>query len=142
MRGHMIYREMRIDDYSAAYKLWENTEGMGLSAADSKQEITRYLNRNPGLSQICEDVNGSIAGTALCGHDGRRGFLYHVAVSKSHRGQGIGRELVRRCLNKLHEEGIAKCHLMVIGDNELGQEFWRGLGWLYRDGIALYSKDT
>ncbi|MCL6603392.1 MAG: GNAT family N-acetyltransferase [Paenibacillus sp.] len=138
----MSYRDMIITDYSAAYRLWESTEGMGLSSADSEEEIIRYLHRNPGLSQICEGENGEIAGTALCGHDGRRGFLYHVAVSGLYRGQGIGRELVKRCLNKLREEGIAKCHLMVLGDNELGRDFWSGLGWQFRDGIALYSQDT
>ena len=138
----MIYREMLAQDYSAAYKLWENTEGMGLSAADSEEEITSYLQRNVGLSQICEDEDGNIAGTALCGHDGRRGFMYHVAVSTSYRGMGVGRALVNRCLQKLREEGIAKCHLMVIGDNDLGRGFWGGLGWQFRDGIALYSQDT
>ncbi|KGE19614.1 GNAT family N-acetyltransferase [Paenibacillus wynnii] len=138
----MIYREMLEQDYSAAYKLWEKTEGMGLSSADSEEEITRYLQRNVGLSQICEDEDGTIAGTALCGHDGRRGYIYHVAVSTSYRGMGVGRALVNRCLNKLREERIAKCHLMVIGDNEGGRGFWSGLGWQFRDGIALYSQDT
>ncbi|WP_410513245.1 GNAT family N-acetyltransferase [Paenibacillus sp. BR2-3] len=138
----MIYRDMLIEDYAAAYRLWANTEGMGLSAADSKEEIARFLQRNSGLSQLCEAEDGKLAGTALCSHDGRRGFLYHVAVSGSSRGQGVGRELVKRCLDKLCEEGIAKCHLMVIGDNELGRDFWTGLGWQFRDGIALYSQDT
>jgi len=138
----MIYRAMQIKDYESAYRLWENTEGMGLSAADSRQEIQRYLERNAGFSQICEEDDGRIAGTALCGHDGRRGFLYHVAVDGACRGKGVGRELVSRCLQALQREGIAKCHLMVIGDNELGRGFWSGLGWQFRDGIALYSQDT
>jgi len=138
----MIFREMHAADYPSAFHLWESTEGMGLSAADSEEEIIRYLQRNPGLSQVCEAGDGAIAGTALCGHDGRRGFIYHVAVSDSYRGHGIGRELVNRCLYKLREEQIAKCHLMVIGDNELGQGFWRGIGWQLRDGLALYSQGT
>lgn len=138
----MIYRDMIIEDYGSAYELWENTEGMGLSAADSEEAIRHYLQRNAGFSQICEGEDGVIAGTALCGHDGRRGFLYHVAVSNAYRGHGIGRILVHNCLRRLHEAGIEKCHLMVIGDNELGRSFWSGIGWQYRDGLALYSKDT
>ena len=137
----LIYREWVANDYEAAYQLWAQTEGMGLSEADSREEILRYLERNPGLSQICVKKDGSIAGTALCGHDGRRGYMYHVAVSKECRGMGVGRELVTRCLNNLSAAGIAKSHLMVIGNNELGRRFWESIGWQYRDGIALYSQD-
>ncbi|MFD1775970.1 GNAT family N-acetyltransferase [Paenibacillus rhizophilus] len=138
----MIYREMTKDDYDAAYSLWEKTEGMGLSAADSREEISRFLERNPGLSQVCVSPDGGLAGTALCGHDGRRGFLYHVAVSGEHRGKGIGRGLVSNCLEALRSEGIAKCHLMVIGSNADGQRFWSGIGWEFRDSILLYSHGT
>lgn len=137
----LIYRELVADDYETAYQLWAQTEGMGLSEADSREEILRYLERNPGLSQICENEAGSIAGTALCGHDGRRGYMYHVAVSDEYRGMGIGRELVTRCLSNLSAAGITKCHLMVIGDNEQGRRFWESIGWQYRDAIALYSQD-
>lgn len=138
----MIYREMRAEDYEAAYRLWENTSGMGLSAADSREEILRYLERNPGLSQICVNEDGTLAGTAMCGHDGRRGYMYHVAVSGQSRGQGVGRKLVSRCLGRLREEGIVKCHLMVIEGNGLGRQFWSGIGWQERDGLILYSQDT
>lgn len=138
----MIYREMTGDDYEAAYSLWEATEGMGLSAADSREEILRYLERNRGLSQVCLAEDGRLAGTALCGHDGRRGFMYHVAVDREYRGFGIGRELVSRCLGGLRSEGIMKCHLMVMGGNVTGQRFWSGVGWELRNGILLYSQST
>lgn len=138
----MNYREMTAEDYDAAYELWASTEGMGLSEADSRGEILRFLERNPGFSQVCVDEAGGLIGTALCGHDGRRGFLYHVAVNGAFRGRGTGRELVIRCLDKLRESGIAKCHLMVIRENQAGRQFWEGSGWQYRDGIVLYSQNT
>ncbi|WP_340006404.1 GNAT family N-acetyltransferase [Paenibacillus sp. FSL K6-0276] len=137
----MIYREMVVDDYEAAYQLWEYTEGMGLSEADSRLEIIRYLERNRGFSQICENEDGQIVGTALYGHDGRRGYMYHVAVSDDCRRMGVGRKLVTRCVENLRAAGIAKCHLMVIESNEQGREFWEGMGWQYRGGIMLYSQD-
>ncbi|UQZ34529.1 GNAT family N-acetyltransferase [Paenibacillus sp. PK3_47] len=137
----MNYRPMIAEDYEAAYRLWENTPGMGLSEADSKEEITRYLERNPGLSLVCENKDGSLAGTAMCGHDGRRGYMYHVAVSSECRGMGIGRELAARCLEGLRNAGIVKCHLMVIEDNGPGRSFWSGIGWQERDGIVLFSQN-
>ncbi|ASA25363.1 GNAT family N-acetyltransferase [Paenibacillus donghaensis] len=138
----MNYREMLVEDYDAVYQLWSHTTGMALSDADSRIEISRYLERNQGFSQLCEYEDGRIAGTAMCGHDGRRGYLYHVAVSGESRGFGVGRELVARCLKQLRKAGITKCHLMVIGDNKLGRTFWEKLGWQYRDSIVLYSHDT
>ncbi|KWX71677.1 GCN5 family acetyltransferase [Paenibacillus riograndensis] len=138
----MNYRPMTADDYEAAYRLWENTEGMNLSGADSREEILRYLERNPGLSQVAENGDKTLAGTAMCGHDGRRGYMYHVAVSEDGRGQGVGRELVSRCLASLLQEGIEKCHLMVIEGNALGRSFWTRIGWEERDGIVLFSSNT
>ncbi|AIQ55933.1 GNAT family N-acetyltransferase [Paenibacillus borealis] len=138
----MLYRPMTADDYEAAYHLWENTDGMGLSEADSRGEIVRYLERNPGISQVCVNEDGTLAGTAMCGHDGRRGYMYHVAVSSDSRGSGAGREMVTRCLERLREEGIMKCHLMVIGHNSLGRSFWTGTGWQERDGLVLFSRNS
>ncbi|MBY9080013.1 GNAT family N-acetyltransferase [Paenibacillus sp. HN-1] len=138
----MIYRGMKENDYVAAYDLWAGTEGMGLSGADSRDEIVRFLDRNPGLSQICVTEEGELAGTALCGHDGRRGFLYHVAVSGKHRGKGIGKDMVTRCLQGLQAEGIAKCHIIVIEANAVGRRFWESTGWELRNGLVLYSSHT
>ncbi|MNM34408.1 Acetyltransferase YpeA [compost metagenome] len=138
----MFYREMTGDDYEAAYGLWAGTEGMGLSKADSRNEILRFLDRNPGLSQICVTEEGELAGTALCGHDGRRGFLYHVAVNGKYRGKGIGKAMVTRCLQGLQAAGIAKCHIIVIEDNAVGRRFWEFAGWELRNGLVLYSSST
>ncbi|NBD27515.1 GNAT family N-acetyltransferase [Paenibacillus sp. T1] len=132
---------MTMDDYAACYSLWASTEGMVLSDSDSREEIARYLARNPGCSFVCARGD-ELLGTLLAGHDGRRGFLYHVAVATDRRGQGIGGELVKRGLAKLRAEGIAKCHLFVLAGNELGRGFWSRSGWEERNGILLFSSDT
>ncbi|KAA9001006.1 GNAT family N-acetyltransferase [Paenibacillus spiritus] len=138
----MKIREMTAGDYDAACGLWNRTKGMGLSRADSREAIGRFLDRNPGLSLVCETEDGMLAGTALCGHDGRRGYLYHVAMEEAYRGQGWGRRLAEGCLERLRGEGIGKCHLMVVDTNEVGRDFWSGTGWQYRGNILLYSRDA
>jgi ribosomal protein S18 acetylase RimI-like enzyme len=135
-----IFREMTIEDYEASYRLWLGTDGMALSEADSEQAIAGYLKRNPGFSFVCE-MDGRLVGTILCGHDGRRGYVYHTAVHPELRGRGIGRELVSRSLAKLREAGITKCHLFVLEDNEIGARFWRGAGWQKRSGFFVYSAE-
>ncbi|MBM7568949.1 GNAT family N-acetyltransferase [Paenibacillus sacheonensis] len=137
----LTYREMTIDDYEASYALWAATEGMVLSSSDSREEIARFLARNPGCSFVCGEGD-RLLGTLLAGHDGRRGFLYHVAVAPNQRGRGIGGSLVRLGLAKLREAGIEKCHLFVLASNDVGRGFWARSGWEERDGILLFSRDT
>lgn len=134
-------REIQIGDYDEIYALWSNTPGMGLSSADSVQNIGKFLTRNAGLS-FCYIKGGRIIGTILCGHDGRRGYIYHVTVAGEFRGRGIGRALVGKSLLRLREEGIDKCHLFVFADNDIGNAFWRSTGWIKRNDILIYSKNT
>ncbi|GGG15206.1 GNAT family N-acetyltransferase [Paenibacillus abyssi] len=135
------YRQMNIEDYEQLIELWQQIEGLGLSEADSKESIAYYLQRNPGMSFVCVD-NEKIVGTILSGHDGRRGFIYHMAVAPGYRGRKIANTLVSQCLSRLKQERIMKCHLMVLADNEAGQQFWSKLGWMKRDTILLYSSNT
>jgi len=132
---------MTINDYDKSIDLWQRTDGLVLSEADSRKSIEFYLNHNPGMSYVCK-IEEDIIGTILCGHDGRRGFIYHVAVDKGYRGQSIGKRLVENSLRKLKQEGIVKCHIFVIGNNEIGNQFWTKTGWTRRDDILLYSSST
>lgn len=133
------YRELLIDDYDQIISLWKKTPGVGLSEADSRENIAKFLKRNPGLSFISE-INKRIVGTILSGHDGRRGYIYHMMVDEDYRNNGIGRNLVMKSLEQLHICGIKKCHLFVFKNNDLGREFWERTGWINRNELLVYSK--
>ncbi len=133
-------RPIHIDDYNEIYMLWSMTPGMGLSAADSKSNIERFLIRNRGLS-FCYEKDDKIIGTALCGHDGRRGYIYHVTVLNEYRGRGIGNRLVNESLDGLKNAEINKCHLFVFNDITNGNHFWSTTGWSKREDIFVYSKN-
>src|SRR5690606_11781284 len=111
---------MTIDDYDSVYNLWMNTPGIGLNDLDDSREgIERYLKRNPKTCFVAEKDN-KIIGTILCGNDGRRGFIYHAAVSPEERNNGVGSALVEAALNALKKEGINKVALVVFSDNQIG----------------------
>ncbi len=133
-------REMDISDYEAVYQLWELSENIGLSKADSRYSIKKFLDRNPGMSYTAwkGDV---LVGAVLCGHDGRRGYIHHLMVHPDHRREGIGKSLVSRCIYALTRIGIQKCHLFIFEDNTGGNKFWQSLGWTKRVELTMMSQE-
>ena len=124
--------------YDEVYSLWQSSTGIGLSSADDPQNIAAYLERNPGMSFIALDGE-KVIGAILGGHDGRRGYIHHLAVQDDYRRQGIGRKLVEQCLAALQKEGIQKCHLFIFHENEIGITFWKESGWTFRQEIRVMS---
>jgi ribosomal protein S18 acetylase RimI-like enzyme len=133
-------RVMAIEDYASVRRLWEQAEGVGLSVGDDEHEIARFLLRNPGLSFVAER-DGEVVGAVICGHDGRRGYIQHLAVDAQHRRGGIGAALIDACLDALREIGIGKCHIFLFRENDNGRAFWDATGWLMRDDLRVMSKD-
>jgi N-acetylglutamate synthase len=134
-------REFTMADYEQAWALWEKSEGIGLSQADSRENIELFLRRNPGMSWVAVR-GGAVVGAVLCGHDGRRGFLHHLAVSPAERRAGLGRRLVETSLGALHAAGMRKCHIFVMSDNEEGRRFWTRIGWELRTTLVVMSHDV
>lgn len=133
--------EMTPAHIEAAIELWEGCEGMGLSDADQPETLSRFLLKNPGLSFIALD-DQKLAGTCLCGTDGRRGYLYHLAIAPENRRQKIGTMLVDEVFAALHRQDIHKCHIMVYATNATGLQFWHQGGWVRRPEIVLMSRDV
>jgi len=129
-----------IDDHAEAYALWQATPGVGLSPVDERAPIGAYLERNPGCSFVAR-AGGRLVGAVLCGSDGRRGYLHHLAVAPDFRRQGVGEALVKHCLAGLQAQGIEKCHLFVFAGNTPGRAFWGHVGWRLRGDLVIMSKD-
>jgi ribosomal protein S18 acetylase RimI-like enzyme len=126
-------------DIPAALALWQGLPGIGLREADNPPALARYLHRNPGTSFVAVSSAGELVGVSLAGHDGRRGYLHHVAVAVAFRKRGVGRQLVERCAAALKVEGIEKINLWVKADNAAGLAFWNRVGGLARGDIVTVS---
>lgn len=124
----IIYRDMRNSDYEAVHLLWDRTDGICVSDADSYEGISRYLDRNPGFSAVAEEEE-IIVGAILCGHDGRRAHINHLVVADSHRRRGIAKSLVDHCLQRLSTAGVKLVYLSVMENNSIAANFWYKLGW-------------
>ena len=134
------FREMNINDYDCILTLWQRTPGLGLSNEDSGEGIRYFLERNPGLCFVCHE-DERLIGTILCGHDARRGYIYHLAVDEISRKRGLGRQLTQMSLDALYRQGIAKCHLFVYRDNKDAELFYGRMGWQKRITLDIFSKD-
>ena len=134
----MLIRVMTADDYDSVAKLWTSSSGIGVNPDDSKENISKYLQRNPNTSFVAVE-NSEIVGAILAGHDGYRGFIHHTAVSSSHRGMGIGTKLVNAAVDAIRNEGINKIVLVAFKTNTLGNSFWEKRGFSIRED--LYYRD-
>lgn len=132
-------REMKLEDYDEIYKLWMSIHGFGIrSIDDSKEGVARFLERNPSTSVVAVQ-DGRIVGTIMCGHDGRRGCFYHVCVHEDYRKRGIGKSMAVACMRALQKEQINKVSLIAFKSNEIGNRFWQGEGWTFRDDLNYYD---
>lgn len=131
-------RDLTIGDYDSVMALWNSSTGV--RAQETREELSRILARNPGLS--CVAVSGEqLAAGVLCCHDGRRGYLYHLAVAPAFQRQGLAKRLVGRCLNGLKAAGILRCTIFLIADNAAGELFWRQTGWRERTDLKAFAID-
>ena len=134
-----MLRIMTIDDYEQVYALWKQIHGFGIrSVDDSREGIARFLKRNPDTSVVAVE-DGKIVGAILCGHDGRRGCMYHVCVDADYRMRGIGKSMVVFAMEALKKEKINKVSLIAIKKNDIGNAFWKEIGWTKRLDLNYYD---
>lgn len=135
-----MIKKLTIDDYDKMYALWLSCKGMGLNDTDDSREgIRRFLNRNPDTCFGAYEAD-MLIGVILAGNDGRRGFIYHTAVSPEYRGNGVGTALVNAALEALGRLGITKTALVVFGKNEVGNAFWEKQGFTVRNDLVYRNR--
>ena len=134
-----MIRAMTLNDYEKVHDSWMKIKGFAIrSIDDSKEGVERFLNRNPGISVVAEE-DGKIIGAILCGHDGRRGCMYHVCVDPDYRLKGIGKSMVVFAMEALKKEKINKVSLIAFTKNDIGNAFWKEIGWTKREDLNYYD---
>lgn len=134
-----MVRTMTIKDYNGVYELWMSIKGFAMRSVDDSEEgVRRFLTRNPGISVVAEE-DGKIVGAILCGHDGRRGCMYHVCVHEDYRMRGIGKAMVVFAMEALKKENISKISLIAFTENDIGNTFWKRIGWTKREDLNYYD---
>ena len=131
---------MKIEDYDEAWKIWVHTKGMGLNNLDDSREgIRKFLRRNPSTCFVAKN-EGKVIGVILAGNDGRRGYIYHLAVKESERRKGVADRLLKTAMKALEKEGIKKIASLVYKENKIGNQFWEKEGFVLKEGMTHRSK--
>lgn len=134
-----MIRTMKAGDYEGVYSLWMSIKGFAMrSIDDSREGVERFLARNPKTSVVALE-EGKIVGAILCGHDGRRGCMYHVCVHEDYRMRGIGKAMVVFAMEALKKEEISKVSLIAFTQNDVGNAFWNWIGWTKREDLNYYD---
>ncbi len=134
-----VIRPMTIEDYANVRDLWMSIHGFAIrSIDDSREGVDKFIKRNPGMSVVAMDGDVTV-GAILCGHDGRRGCLYHVCVREDWRRRGIGKAMVVHCMEALRRESINKVSLIAFTVNDVGNAFWNEIGWVRRGDLNYYD---
>ena len=140
MKKNYQIQTMKAEHYQGLRELWMTIHGFGIRSIDySREGVVRFLERNPSTSVVAVAEDGTIVGGILCGHDGRRGCLYHVCVREDYRRMGIGKAMVVYCMNALKNEKINKVSLIAFTKNDIGNAFWNCIGWTRRQDLNYYD---
>lgn len=141
MNEEIKTREFSLGDYDAALELWQRVEGLEIAEGDDKESVAHFLARNSELSRVATD-GSAIIGVVLCGHDGRRGYIYHLAVDPAYRARGLGKRLLDECLAGLRRAGLKRALILVAHDNPRGHAFWKRCGWEEVPGAIIMGIDV
>ena len=112
---------------------------MHVGRSDTPEEIQKKLNRDPDLFLVAEQ-SGRLIGAVLGGFDGRRGMVYHLAVTQDQRRQGVGETLMQAVEERLREKGCLRYYLLVTHDNDSAMRFYEQRGH-ERLPLHIYAKD-
>jgi N-acetylglutamate synthase len=137
---NITIRNMTLADYERVIQLWESCDGVHMHRdySETYEGMENFLIRNPGMSFIASNGE-NIVGAVLGSHDGRRGFINHLAVMKAYRKKGIARQLVKNVIKALKGEGMLKIAIFILKNNADAQSFWQKIGFAHEDIVDVHS---
>ena len=132
----MHIRTLTTADIDVLLCLWRQVPGFGLGPDDEPERVAGFLTRNP-TTCLGLFIQDRLAGSVLDGYDGRRGYLYHLAVHPSLQGNGYGKDLINGVTEAFLALDAKNMRLFVYADNRRAREFYRRQGWRERGDLVV-----
>jgi len=134
----VVVRVFTINDYDQVAKLWR-AAGLSPRPSDTRDEVAKKLRRDPDLFLVACD-GARVVGTVIGGWDGRRGFVYRMAVHPEHQRRGIGRGLMREFVERLRAKGALAINVIYNTANARARAFYCSLGYADRGEVSVMGK--
>lgn len=131
MNDIVVVQAMKESDIEQVLKLWNNIFGSSfLESSVTQEELIAYLKKNPEASSVACTEDGKVIGALLCGNDGIRGFIYHIAIYEEYRVNEISKSLLDRSLSKLKEVGIKTGFIFTQNNSHDMDVTFNSIGWV------------
>ena len=134
----MKIREFSIEDFAAVSQLWHRS-GFEIRPGDSKKELKRKLERDSDLFLVAME-GSKIVGVVIGAWDGRRGWIYHLAVDPRFRRKHIARKILLEAERRMREKGVPRVHSMVFDWNAPSLNLFESLGYEKQSDLVLMGK--
>jgi len=132
-------RPYRMDDELEVIQLWKKVFPETPLHNDPLRDIKSKLKIQPGLFLVAVKDH-LLAGTAMAGYDGHRGWIYYLAVDPAYRRNGIGTALMKEAEDLLAQMSCQKLNLQIRANNSELQAFYENLGYLVEERISMGKK--
>ncbi len=134
------FRKFSINDYDAVVELWE-LSGLPIKdkGRDRFEKIQEELKR--GIAHfILADFESQLVGVALITHDGRKGWINRLAIHPNFRKKGIGRLIVEKAEEYLHNIDIEIIACLIENYNQESLEIFQKLGYIEFKNMHYLTK--
>lgn len=131
----IVVRAFVEADRAEVVALW--TAVFGYYTDPHGPEIDACLRHADAALFVARDDSGALAGTAMIGSDGHRGWLHYVATDPARRRAGVARALVRHAETWLAARGVSKINLQIRGDNLAVRALYEKLGYRVEDRLSM-----
>jgi ribosomal protein S18 acetylase RimI-like enzyme len=135
-----VIEEFSMDDYAVVHVLWQRSD-LWMRPSDGPEATLLKLARDPGLFLVARAADGRVVGTVMGGWDGRRAYVYHLAVAPERRREGIGDALMDELESRFRALGALKAKLQILVENETSRAFFAQRGYLLESDCEPWGKE-
>jgi len=134
----MKIKEFSTKDFTAVSQLWRRS-GFEIRPGDSKEELRRKLERDPDLFLVAEE-DAKIVGAVIGAWDGRRAWIYHLAVDPRFRRKHIASKMLQEVERRMREKGVPKVNAQVFLWNAPSLNLFESLGYKKQSDLVQMGK--
>jgi ribosomal protein S18 acetylase RimI-like enzyme len=131
-------QEFQINDYNVVLELW-NEAGLVIRPGDDLRGVRMKLLRDPDLFLLAR-LEGEVVGCIIGGWDGRRGWVYHLAVKPSYQRRGIAAALLSEVERRLVGKGAKKINAQIYQSNAKSLKFFKARGYEIHPDLVMVGK--